>query len=461
MKIQNSKFKIQNFGFTLVEAMVFLFIFSVIVVTFYSVLTSGLGYIIESKNRLNGLALANEKMEIVRNLQYDAIGTTSGIPSGSILADEDIAIGGKNYHVKTLVQYVDDSFDDVLPADPIPTDYKRVKITVSWPGQKGNTKNLFLVSRFVPPGLEVSSGDGILAVNVADGAGDSVPQAQVRIVNNFVSPGIDIQQDADNGGNLMFPGAQQSELGYEITVSKNGYETVSTVDPDSVAYTPKDPHASVVAGALNTAFIIIDKLSDLKIKSEDYLGNSLPGVNFHIKGGRELGTDSSIIPAETVYILDSDRTTGGDGEENFNDHSPGQFFLTGIASISGYTLIGASPISGYKNLPAAYEFSLLPDESKEVKIKFASNDADSLLVKVSNSSDNSPINDAQVRLSNGSGYDATVSTSFDGTAFFPENSDPFLPGTYNLEITASGFTAHSSSVEINELTTREVNLNPE
>lgn len=440
--------------------MVFLFIFSIITVTFYSVITLGTGYIIEAKNRLGGLALANEKMEIVRNVKYDDIGTTTGIPAGSILADEDVISGTKTYHVKTLVQYIDDSFDGVLPADPVSTDYKGVKITVSWPGFQGGNGEVYLVSRFVPPGLEVSSGDGILAVNVSDGTGASNPQVHVHIVNNFISPRVDIEQDTDDSGNLMFPGAKQSQQGYEITVSKSDYETVSTIDPDSVTYTPKDPHASVIIGSLNTAFITIDKFSDLKIKSSDYLSNSIPDVAFHLMGGRILGTDSSVVPPQTVYILDSNETTGGSGEKDLNDHSPGQFFLTNIAPVSGHTLIGVSPLSGFDPSPAVYKLSLLPDESKTVEIKFADNNADALLVKVLSNSDDSPINNAQVKLTNGTGYDTTVATSFDGTAFFPTNSDPFLPGTYTLEVTESGFQNYSASVDIDKLTSREVKLTP-
>lgn len=444
----------------MIEALVFIFMFSIITVTFYSVITLGTGYIIEAKNRLGALALANEKMEIVRNLQYAAIGTTTGIPAGSILADEDVTTGPKIFHVKTLVQYIDDPLDGLLPADPIPTDYKRVKITILWPNSSGGSGEIYLVSRFVPPGLEVSSGDGILAVNIADGAGASISQAHVRIFNDIVSPTVDIEQNTDNQGNLMFPGAKQSQLGYEITVSKSGYETVNTVDPGSVAYTPKDPHASVVDGSLNTAYITIDKLADLKIKSVDYLGNALPDVSFHIKGGRELGTDSTFVPAETVYILDADATTNASGEKDFNNHSPGQFFLTDVAAVSGYALIGASPISSFEVLPAVYEFSLLPDEAKTVELKFADNNADSLLVKVLNNSDNVPLNNIQVKLTNGSGYDTTITTSFDGVAFFPINSDPFLPGTYTLEITDSSFKNYSEAVDVDKLTNKEVKLIP-
>lgn len=460
--LRAEKRKNKNYGFTLVEALVFLFIFSVIVMTFYSVFTSGMGYIIESKNRINALALANEKMEIVRNLKYEDIGIVSGIPSGTIVESEDMVSSGKTFHIKTIAQYVDDSFDGLFPADPVPNDYKRVKVTVSWEGFKGITRSVYLVSGFTPPGLEVNSGDGILAISVADGAGIGISQARIHIVNNDVSPRVDITQNTDNNGILMLPGAKQSQQGYEITVSKNDYETVSTVDPNSVDYLPHDPNASVVIGLLNPADITTDKLSDLKIQSVDYLGNAVPGLNFHIKGGREIGTDSSVIPTEIIYNLDSNASTGSDGEKDFNNHSPGrQFFLTNIGSASGKTLIGVSPISGFEAGTSTYKFSLLPDESKTVEVKFANDSENSLLVKVLNKNDDSRVADAEVKLKNENGYEKTLKTSFDGVAFFPENSDPLLPGEYQLEIASAGFADYSEAVTINQLTTKEVKLNPQ
>ena len=179
MKKQNPNIKKhKNHGFTLIEALIFLFIFSIITVTFYSVITLGTGYILESKNKLAALALANEKMEIIRNLNYDDIGTTTGIPSGSITESEDVVSGGKTFHVKTIVQFIDDALDGVLPADSMPDDYKKVKITVSWEGVKGATRSVYLVSGFTPPGLEVNSGDGILVINIINGAGVGISQAQ-------------------------------------------------------------------------------------------------------------------------------------------------------------------------------------------------------------------------------------------------------------------------------------------
>ena len=93
MIFQYSRHNIKK-GFTLVEAMVFLFIFSVTVVTFYRTFASGTKAISNVKSRIVATALANEKMEIVRNLDYEAVGTDGGAPAGSIPQEETVTKNG-------------------------------------------------------------------------------------------------------------------------------------------------------------------------------------------------------------------------------------------------------------------------------------------------------------------------------------------------------------------------------
>jgi len=95
-------------GFSLIEGLVLLFIFSLITVTFYSLISVGTRYIVDAKNRLGAVSLADEKMEIVRNLAYANVGTVSGEVGGNIPQDEDVTENAHTYHVSTLVEYVDD-----------------------------------------------------------------------------------------------------------------------------------------------------------------------------------------------------------------------------------------------------------------------------------------------------------------------------------------------------------------
>ncbi|MDP1884743.1 MAG: carboxypeptidase regulatory-like domain-containing protein [Candidatus Moranbacteria bacterium] len=442
-------------GFTLIEALVLLFVFSVITTTFYSVFTLGGRYIIESKNRLGAVALANEKMEIIRNLQYDDIGIVGGIPIGNIPAEEDVVESNHTYHVKTFIQYVDDPFDGISPID---LDYKRVKVTVSWRGVGDGDSNTFLVARFVPPGIEQNLAGGTLSVNVIGSDGIGVPQALVHIVNDEISPGVNLSVMTDDTGNLMLPGAQQSIQGYDITVSKDSYETVETIDPTSVTYSIIDTPASVVENMLNVKSIVQDKLIDLKFTSVDYLGNALPDVTFHMEGGRILGYDMLQSPAAPVYKVVSDSTTDENGEENFEDISPSQFFISNIGVVADHTLIGLDNLSNFDPIGSKYAVLVAPGDSQEVKIRFAKNIDNSLLLNVLKAADDTPLADAYVELTNTDGYNGSATTMVDGVVFFPVSTDPLVAGTYNLKITAEGYEEYSGTVAIDKLTTQQIKL---
>ncbi len=347
----------QKPAFTLIEALVFLFIFTVVTSTFYSVFAVNSRYTINVRDRQSSAVIANEKMEIIRNLKYSDIGTIGGIPAGNIAASENVAIGGKTYAVRTFIKYQDDSFDGVYPADTIPNDYKIVKVTVSWAGVNDSASNVELISRFVPPGMELASGDGVLAINIINSEGAGVSQAKVHIVNDDVSPDVDLTANTDDSGNLIFPGAEESILGYKLTVSKDDYETVETVNPDDVEYDPIDSHASVVSGSVNAKTIVLNKTSDIEFKSMDYLGVAMPNVSFHLKGGRVLGTDFSVPPLN-VYDNDHDYSTELSGEKKLDDKSPGQYIISDVGAVSGYTLISVEPIS---------PITVLPNETKRSK----------------------------------------------------------------------------------------------
>ena len=170
-------------GFTLIEAAVFLFIFALITVVFFQVYAYGTALIVQSKNRLGAIALATQKMEIVHSLEYDAIGTTTGIPSGDLVEDETVQVNNSQFHIHTFVQYIDNAYDGTLggsPNDLIPNDSKRVRIEVGW-GEETEAETIALFSTLAPLGIEQSAGGGILSVNILDSEGNGVPSATVDV----------------------------------------------------------------------------------------------------------------------------------------------------------------------------------------------------------------------------------------------------------------------------------------
>lgn len=441
-KIKNKK------GFTIIEALVTLFIFSLITVTFYSTFNIGTKYIVEAKNRAIATSLANERMEIIRNLNYDDIGTIGGIPDGSLNPDEQVSSGGKTFRVLTDIVYIDDSFDKVGAEDEnlVMTDYKIAKIIILW-GNGESANRVEMISRFVPPGIETGDpNEGTLVINILSQEG-GVAKANVNIKNNEVSPSVNKSKETDNNGQIYLPGAKQSVQTYEITVLKEGYETITTMDPDQpgLTYVPFDKNGSVIAGDISTSNITINKLANLKISSVSSLDETVPNVTFSIVGGRQLDVDGNVF-----NINEINQSTGESGEKIFSDISPGQITLTRGSEISGYTFIGMGVIS---------PFTIQPGESKEIKLKFADDDLVWLAIKVLDNSNNL-IEEAQVKLTNNSGYEKTLATTEDGIAFFPDSGE-ILAGEYNLEIKKEGFSTYSEKVDVAEKTQKEIILTAE
>jgi prepilin-type N-terminal cleavage/methylation domain-containing protein len=433
---------VKNSGFTLIEAMLVIFIFALITVTFYRTYTIGTRHIIDSKNRLGAISAANEKMEIIRNLKYEDIGTVNGSVSGNIPDEESLTENASRYVVKTTVEFTDDPLDGVAYEDTnnAPEDYKKVTVGVFW---NNESENIQLVSRFVPMGREVASpGDGILQINVFSDqpGGEVIANSAVHVENSDMGLDTVVQTDSTGSVTLMGDKIKNSIQKYKITLSKSGYETVSTMPPyPATAFNPVDVHASVVVGSMNVANIVQDKLAAFKVKTVDYLDNPIPNVGFHITGGRKIGTEA-LEPYGSIFNLDTDSDTDSNGEKNFGSISPGQYIFSLLSSVSDYVLIDTDPIT---------PTTIFSDDDLTLKAKLADKNTTSLLVKVVSSVDGiTPVVGAEVKLFNGSGYDATQTSSGTGTVFFPMSSDQLQTGDYSLKVTASGFEENNSQTTI-------------
>ncbi len=439
-KIENQK------GFTFIESLVFLFIFSLITLTFYQVMTVGTNLILVSKNKLGAIALANEKMEIVRNLKYADVGVVGSACNGNIPKNEEVTENGRKYKVHTVATYVDDPFDGTLggsPNDLAYEDYKKVEITVSWNEGTSNKGSVSVTSQFVPTGLEaINPADGILSINIfSDQAGGvAVTGATVHITNSDL--GYNETRQTDASGNVMIIGAKQSIQKYKITINKNNYESVSTFPPfPTTSFKPVDVNASVVAGSLNVINIIENKLANIKISTVDHLNNPVADIDFTLEGGRKLGTDAT-DSTKFIYNLDVTSKTDDNGEKEFNSISPGQYTFDLASAETDYTLIGISSVS---------PFSLASEATKNIQVKVADNHKTALLLKIIKSADDTPIAGATVELKNTSlGYDETIITSDDGMAYFPTTASPFQAGTYNVLVKASGFKDNTGDEIIND-----------
>ncbi|NTW14118.1 MAG: carboxypeptidase regulatory-like domain-containing protein [Candidatus Moranbacteria bacterium] len=443
-------------GFTLVEAMFFLFLFSVIALTFYQLFAVGSKRILDVRRKLGATALASERMETVRSLPYASIGTKRpdgaggwdyGIPAGDILETESIVKTGATYTVHTVAQYEDDSFDGTASGgthDSIPTDYKQVRIEVTWVGAEGG-QEVVTWGTFSPEGVEQPSNTGVLSINVTDPSGASLQNADVHIVS--ATGNVDLTAQTDVYGNLSFPGAPPAS-DYMLYVSKNGYYGVQTYPAaPASAFNPLDLPMSVVIGSVNQKSFAIGRSSGITVRSEDAFGTAIPSVAFTLSGGHQVGTKLNTIPVEPVYDFSVSDTTGSDGQKAYADRSYGRYALAASGSVTGYRFLRVDP--GILNTPDTFDMVVGTDLI--AKMVFAETSVGSVLVsvKTNNGSADVPVQNASVRLQDGTiGYDATVTTGPSGQAYFPTSMPALQAGTYQYDVTADGYAAETGSIAV-------------
>lgn len=446
-------------GFSILEVVSAIFIFSVVTVTIYGSFSAGLKSVAQSKHRIAATELANEKMEIIRNMPYGSIGTASGVPAGILPQNETVWKSNQKFNVHTYIRYVNDSADDNESGtgqDEAPADYKEVKVEVTWAGVKAG-QGVKAVSKFVSSRLddEAGVGGGSFRLNIMDGSGTGagIQGVASHIENSSVNPAVDINTYTDSYGTILLVGMPAGDRNYQITVSKDGYESVTTLPPYPItSFDPTDVHASVMEGDLNTKTIIIDRLSNIHFSMRDILDydHLFPDIHFNLKGGRVIGLEYGTTNEITNY--DQNLSTGANGDVSVNGIPPGKYAFA--LEEPGYTLVGADP-----SLP----INLAPNQSLEENLILASNSINSLIVTVKNSQSGLPVPNVSVRLYNDTGFDVTQLTGEMGQVYFPPNTDPptvLSPGTYTLEASVENYQPYSEVISVSQLTQKEVALVP-
>jgi len=170
-------------GIGLIEVVVGVSLLTIVFVGFFGVLQLGTRLATSNKARTGALSLALERMEFVRSLAYEDVGTIDGgdannghgnDPDGvdggnpgqgnSGLGDdlklfsthyEYITLNGVNYTRRTLVVYIDEEADGTGGQDENhkKDDYKIVKVQVLWDGHNGQ-REVTIVSNVTPLGVE-------------------------------------------------------------------------------------------------------------------------------------------------------------------------------------------------------------------------------------------------------------------------------------------------------------------
>jgi hypothetical protein len=139
-------------GVTLLDTLVGVALIALVFVGINGAFKLSVDIVSNNKARAGAIALADQRMEYIRSLSYASIGTVGGTPSGSILQSESASLNGVTYTRRTVIVYVDDPKDGTGGSDSnhITTDYKAVKVDVSWSSYYGGTRHIILVTRVSP-----------------------------------------------------------------------------------------------------------------------------------------------------------------------------------------------------------------------------------------------------------------------------------------------------------------------
>lgn len=391
----------------------------------------------EARVRVVASSLAQERLETAKNLPFDDVGTVGGIPSGSLPQGEQVAVNGQTFSIATTVVYIDDVFDGLAPADPIPNDYKRVRVTVDWDGTFKPKTPQVMSTDVAPAGLEFIDDAGTLIVQVLTSQGLPLSNAEVHIQAPSVSPPVDLMTTTNVDGLVMLPGAPMCFECYAINVTKAGYSTDRTYTTAEVA-NPAKPQASVFEGQLTEISFVVDALSTLTVtttRSRQANYALFPGVSFTLRGSKTIGTD---VFDEPVYKY----------SQNFVTGALGQLVIPNLEwdSYSFILPLGSSiDIAGSKPLSS---FPVAAGSNTPLTIVTTANNANSLLMTIMSSNDQL-LPEASITLFSDGNPVATSSAGLvgkgdEGQAYFGGISS----GSYDFLVSLTSFATATGSVSI-------------
>jgi prepilin-type N-terminal cleavage/methylation domain-containing protein len=323
-------------GFSLMEVVVGVGVLSIMALAIYQ----GYQRVFVStdllKTRSIATNLANERVEIVRNLSYEDIGTIGGIPAGVLQQSETLTREGIEFDVTTTVRNIDREFDGTIggvPDDLSPADNKLVEIEIACETCR-EFENVILSTHIAPESLESLSSNGALRVTVFDASGIELPQAEINVVNNDISPNVDLTDVSGNNGILTIVDAPPSVEGYQITVTKDGYSTDQTYTANGGNPNPTKTHSTVSQGLITAVSFAIDELSDVNVDAVNYQCEGIPSFDFDLQGDKLIGTSPD------VYKYTASHQTDADGDLDIDGLEWGSYTIT--PTDNAYDVVGIS-----------------------------------------------------------------------------------------------------------------------
>lgn len=344
-------------GFTLVEV-----VFGAVILAFMALAIGGLFLdnlhtVVLGKSRAIGLALANEKVEHLRDLPYDSLATQNGTiyPPGNLLDDETIVRNNYKFLVHTDISYVDDPYDGYIscpcgsgpaagkPKDLYPYDYKKAQITVKL--VSSGQKVASLTTDVAGKAAETSSNTGILSVTVLNASGQPVPNANVTIVNTNPNPDVNISTTTDNNGLVIIPKLPPDSANrYLVTASLPGYSTDGTIPDPAGTQVAVKLNPNVLAQQITALTLAIDQVSTLYLHVTDTNGNPMPNFAVTTTGAKKIKTNPDVFKYSQAASTNStgDITLSGMEWDGYSFSLPGGYYLV---TSSPYSPVALNPNS--------------------------------------------------------------------------------------------------------------------
>ena len=420
-------------GFTLIETLVGSAVFVILALSAYRAFGVLMDAVSMSQAKLAATTLANEQIEIIRNLPYDDVGIENGIPAGKIARNQTVIKDNYSFDVQTTIRNTDDPFDGTIggsPSDTSPADYKLVDLDITCSNCK-LLSPLKFTTLVAPHALETASSNGALFIQVFDTAGIPVANASVHITNTETNPDIIIDEITDNAGWVKMVDVPPGINTYNIVATKSGFSTDQTYPQGGVAGpNPINEDATVVLQQVTQAGLQIDKVSSLNVSSVDALCAPLPDISFSLTGEKLIGTPS------VLKYPTQDFSTDSAGGEIISDLEWDTYRV--LLTSPAYDLAGGSL------LPS---FAINPDENKNLQLVVVPHADRALLISVEDSL-GVAIDGASVQLQKDI-FDQTKTTN---SFTCPTPGQVFWNGlesdTYTLTVSKAGYTTSVGTVDI-------------
>lgn len=373
-------------GLTLVEVLVGTAIFLTVAVAAYGSFAGLFKIVNLAQYQELAINVANEQMEIIRNMPYQDVGVVGSLLNGNVPHIQTITRGGVQFNVEAIIRGIDLPADGVAggtPNDTNPLDNKLVSLTVSC-AACGNTQPLTITGQVAPLALENTGNTGSIFVHVHDSSGKPIQGANVAVTNTQTSQTTN--DVTDDTGTLALVGVPPGANAYHIVVTKTGYSSDQTYPGGN------NPDTNVVTGQVSETYFFIDKVSSFVIASVSPTCQPVPNYDFHLTSSKET--------APGVPKYSQNKQTDGSGQLTLSSLEWDTAGYTLTPTDAAYDLSGSNPMS---------PIALNPGATVNLQLVAVPHDQSALMISVIDDTTKQPISGAAVRLY-GNGYDETETT---------------------------------------------------